>query len=111
MVDISKTDPNNSDRYELSFDSGRKIYVDKADTTDLDSVWFRIQFDPSVDSLFLNGYSYGEGTRYDYIDRDGADELLSSGVLLSNYSKNTETTKAWMRFDVLATTQASALGQ
>ena len=110
MVDINKTDPNNSDRYELSFDSGRKTYVDKADTTDLDSVWFRIQFDSSVNSFFLNGYSYGEGFEYDYIDTNGADKQLPSGVLLSDYSRNTRG-EAWMRFDVLATTQASALGQ
>jgi hypothetical protein len=114
-LDTSQTDPNDTNKLSLTFSSGKKIYVDIADTTDIETIWFRIQFKPEVDSLFKDGYSYIEGPDgKDYIDINGSNESLSTrqgGQKLSNYSKNTADNEgAWMRFDVLATTQASALG-
>ena len=74
----------------------RRVRV--TDTVNDKDIWFKINFYPSVDELFLNKWSIKGGYVRDY----GADDSFSSSTKLSEYSA---TNDCWMRDDTLAATK------
>jgi len=85
----------------LSTDTTTERYIKVDDTTKTSSVWYNIQFDPSVDEKFHNGWAR-EGN---WLDPTGAGFSVPKGILLSEFSKAND---CWMRFDILAATADSA---
>ncbi len=91
-------------------DKTTKRYIRKSDTTGISSIWYNLEFDPSADDKFYNGWS----RRSSYIDVGSATKSAFSygGVInynasISEWSKNND---CWMRFDTLAATADSAVG-
>jgi hypothetical protein len=102
---------------KIPADSTEKRYILVSDTTNVSSIWYRIEFDSSVDNRFYSFVSR-KGTKLNIDGANGKNEagaatltsregargkLLQKG--LSEFSK---TYPCWMRFDVLADTADNA---
>ena len=101
----------------LATDRTTERYIKVSDATNIQSLWYNIQFDPSVDALFFHEWArekkgglFGEVKNViDPTGANGADSINfdRSGRKLSEYSK---TNDCWMSYTTLAATQESAIG-
>jgi hypothetical protein len=88
-------------------------YIKVSDATNIQSLWYNIQFDPSVDDLFFHEWArertWGGKNVIDPTGANGGDStnFNKSGRKLSEYSK---TKDCWMSYTTLAATQESAIG-
>ena len=82
----------------------KERYIAVNDATNIQSLWYNIEFDPSVDPLFLGGWAR-EGNNIDETGATGRYNPSSDGPL-SEFSKNND---CWMSYQTLAATAESAL--
>ena len=82
----------------------KERYILASDATNIQALWYNIEFDPSVDPLFFGGWAR-EGKD---IDPTGATRRYnpSSDGPLSEFSK---TNDCWMSYQTLAATPESAV--
>ena len=90
----------------LATDRTTERYIKVSDATNIQSLWYNIQFDPSIDALFFGGWAREGNT----IDPTGVSYVRwdpKTDNPLSEYSK---TNDCWMSYTTLAATQESAIG-
>ena len=77
-----------------------KFLIKVSDCSNINTVYYKIQFLPTAHDLFINGYVLRGNTR---INTNGANDQLSSG------EKLTQREEAYMRIDTLASSRDNAL--